>query len=145
MREEAFLHSRKALPADVAAFVCRSDERVVMVHLAVAFLAPHRGPISNLGIHGFWHLNCSSLDLVHQHKFSFSPLILPDRARIPFARGARRQRRKSLTNLSSWNRFGETLLRLSRVLVRYGDLEATKSFQYHSYRCLQCENFYFLA
>ena len=43
MCEESFFLALKAFPADVMRFVARGDERVVVVHFAVAFLAPHRG------------------------------------------------------------------------------------------------------
>jgi hypothetical protein len=58
--EKSFFLPGKALPADIAPFVCRRYERVVMLHFAIAFFASNGRAIGYLGIDFFNHLAVSS-------------------------------------------------------------------------------------
>ena len=53
--EESLFLSGKALPADIAAFVVRCDESVVMVHLTIAFFAANKRFIGRFRVDGFCH------------------------------------------------------------------------------------------
>ena len=59
MSEKAFFDTAEAFPADVAFLVRRRNERVVVVHFAVAFLAPYRGLVRNFRVDGFDHIQPS--------------------------------------------------------------------------------------
>ena len=55
MCEEPLFFPSQAFPANIGALVCRRDERVVMVHLAVTLGAADRRFVGDLRVDGVDH------------------------------------------------------------------------------------------